>query len=132
MSKGWPRQGNLPNPSTRYAKRCIYIYSQRKYYWCPQNAYLFLVNFQFVNYYNIEIEIRHFSLLLPIYLTIFRLCFIFCIGFVDWMASFMYCLPYSYCSTNYSDYFTLLKAIANSNSNLFAIASNKSELKRQL
>ena len=49
-------------------------------------------------------------------------------SFVDWlMASFLYCLPYSYRSSNYCDSnscrsFTLLKALAKSNGNLFAIA----------
>jgi hypothetical protein len=48
--------------------------------------------------------------------------------FVDWfMASFLYCFPYSYCSSNYWNSnscrsFTLLKALAKSNGNLFAIA----------
>ena len=47
------------------------------------------------------------------------------------MASFLYCFPYSYCSCNYCDSnscrsFTLLKALAKSNGNLFAI-SFKSE-----
>ena len=41
----------------------------------------------------------------------------FIIRFVDWiMASFLYCFPYRYRS------FTLLKALAKSNGNLFAIA----------
>ena len=58
-------------------------------------------------------------------------------SFVDWfMASFLYCFPYSYCSSNYCDsnscrFFTLLKALAKSNSNLFAIAY-KSEKERQV
>ena len=57
------------------------------------------------------------------------LCFIFRISFVDWlMASFLYCSPYSYRSSNYRDSdscrsFRLLKAIAKTNGNLFAIAS---------
>ena len=61
----------------------------------------------------------------------------FCMSFVDWfMASFLYCFPYSYRSSNYCDSnscrsFTLLKALAKSNGNLFAIAS-KSERERQL
>ena len=43
------------------------------------------------------------------------------------MASFLYCFPYSYRSSNYCDSnscrsFTLLKALAKSNGNLFAIA----------
>ena len=47
------------------------------------------------------------------------------------MASFLHCSPYSYCSSNYSDSNSccslgLLKALAKSNGNLFAIAS-KSE-----
>ena len=42
-------------------------------------------------------------------------------SFVDWfMASFLYCFPYNYCSSNRS--FTLLKALAKSNGNLFAFA----------
>ena len=51
-------------------------------------------------------------------------------SFVDWfMASFLYCFPYSYRSSNYCDSnscrsFTLLKALAKSNGNLFAIAFN--------
>ena len=58
-------------------------------------------------------------------------------SFVDWlMASFLYCFPYSYRSSNYCDSnscrsFTLLKALAKSNGNLFAIAF-KSEKERQL
>ena len=52
------------------------------------------------------------------------------------MASFLYCFPYSYRSSNYCDSnscrsFTLLQALAKSNSNLFAIAF-KSEKERQL
>ena len=49
-------------------------------------------------------------------------------GFVDWfMTSFLYCFPYSYCSSNYCDsnncrFFTLLKAIAKSKSTHIAIA----------
>ena len=49
-------------------------------------------------------------------------------SFVDWfMASFLYCFPYSYRPSNYCDSnscrsFTLLKALAKSNGNLFAIA----------
>ena len=48
--------------------------------------------------------------------------------FVDWfMASFLFCFPYSYRSSNYCDSnscrsFMLLKALAKSNGNLFAIA----------
>ena len=63
------------------------------------------------------------------------LCFNFCMSFVDWfMASFLYCFPYSYRSSNYYDSnscrsFTLLKALAKSNGNLFAIAF-KSEKER--
>ena len=61
----------------------------------------------------------------------------FCMSFVLWfMASFLYCFPYSYRSSNYCDSnsyrsFTLLKALAKSNDNLFAIAF-KSEKERQL
>ena len=52
------------------------------------------------------------------------------------MASFLYCIPYSYRSSNYCDRnscrsFTLLKALAKSNDNIFAIAF-KSEKERQL
>ena len=50
------------------------------------------------------------------------------------MASFLYCSPYSYSSTNYRDSclsFTLLKALAKSTDYLFAIAS-KSEKEQQL
>ena len=49
-------------------------------------------------------------------------------SFVEWfMASFLYCFPYSYRSFNYCDSnscrsFTLLKALAKSNGYLFAIA----------
>ena len=56
------------------------------------------------------------------------LCFNFCISFVDWsMASFLYCFPYSYRSSNYCNSnscrsFTLLKAIAKSKSTHIAIA----------
>ena len=61
----------------------------------------------------------------------------FYMSFVDWfIASFLYCFPYSYRSSNYCDSdgchsFTLLKALAKSNGNLFAIAF-KSEKDRQL
>ena len=89
-----------------------------------------------------------FSLLLPIQLSLFQLCdskscrfqslcFNFCMSFVDWfMASFLYCFPYSYHSSNYCDSnscrsFMLLKALAKSSGNLFAIAF-KSEKERQL
>ena len=52
------------------------------------------------------------------------------------MASFLYCFPYSYRSSNYCDSnswssYTLLKALAKSKGNLFAIAY-KSEKERQL
>jgi hypothetical protein len=56
------------------------------------------------------------------------LCFNFCMIFVDWfMASFLYCFRNSYRSSNYCEStscrsFTLLKALAKSNCNLFAIA----------
>ena len=49
-------------------------------------------------------------------------------SFVEWlMASFLYCFPYSYRSSNYCDsnsccFFTLLNALAKSNGNLIAIA----------
>ena len=49
-------------------------------------------------------------------------------SFVDWfMASFLYCFPYSYRNSNYCDSnrcssFTLLKALAKCDGNLFAIA----------
>ena len=55
-------------------------------------------------------------------------CFNFCISFVDlFMASFLYCFPYSYRSSNYCDSnicrsFTLLKALAKSKSTHIAIA----------
>jgi len=58
-------------------------------------------------------------------------------SFVDWfMASFLYCFPYSYRSSNYCDSnsccsFTLLKALAKSTGNLFAIAF-KSVKERQV
>jgi hypothetical protein len=58
-------------------------------------------------------------------------------SFVDWfMASFLYCFPYSYCSSNYCDSnscrsFTLLKALAKSNGNLIAFTF-KSQKERQL
>jgi hypothetical protein len=51
-------------------------------------------------------------------------------SFVDWfMASFLYCFPYSYRSSYYCDSsFTLLKVLAKSNGNLIAIAfKNKKE-----
>ena len=55
-----------------------------------------------------------------------KICLKFCIGFIDWvMTSFLYCFPYS-CRS-----FTLLKALAKINGNLFAVAS-KSEEERQL
>ena len=50
--------------------------------------------------------------------------------FVDWfIASFLYCFPYSYRSSNYCDSnscrsFTLLKALAKSNGNLIAFKSD--------
>ena len=56
---------------------------------------------------------------------------------IDWfMASFLYCFPYSYRSSNYCDSnscrsFTLLKALAKSIGNLFAFAL-KSEKEQQL
>ena len=56
------------------------------------------------------------------------ICLNFCISFVDWfMATFLYCFPYSYRSPNYCDSnscrsFTLLNALAKGNGNLFAIA----------
>ena len=49
-------------------------------------------------------------------------------SFVDrFMGSFLYCFPYSCLSSNYCDinsfhFFTLLKALAKRNGNLFAIA----------
>ena len=58
-------------------------------------------------------------------------------SFVDWfMASFLYCFPYSYRSSNYCDSnsccsIKLLKALSKSNGNLIAIAF-KSEKERQL
>ena len=67
--------------------------------------------------YPLKMAILDFSLLLY-----------FCMSFVDgFMASFLYCFPYSYRSSNYCDsnscrFFTLLKALAKSNGNLFAIA----------
>ena len=71
---------------------------------------------------------------LPLYTTLVHFCYLtlfdcgICISFWDWfMASFLYCFPYNYCSSNYCDSnscrsFTLLKALAKSNDNLFAIA----------
>ena len=59
------------------------------------------------------------------------------ISFLDWfMASFLYFFPYSYrssnnCNSNSCRSFTLLKALAQSNGNLIAIAF-KSEKERQL
>ena len=79
--------------------------------------------------------ILDFSLLQKLSLLISLLKFLY--EFVDWfMASILYCFPYSYRSSNYCDsnsccYFTLLKALAKSNGNLFAIAF-KSEKERQL
>ena len=53
-------------------------------------------------------------------------------SFVDWfMASFLYCFPYSYCDSNSCCSFTLLKALVKSNGNLIAIAF-KREKERQL
>ena len=92
---------------------------------------------------NISIEILNFSLLLPISYRSSKFAiakvvalnlfapFSF-IRFVDrFMASFLYCFPSNYRSSNYCDSnshrsFTLLKALAKSNGNIFAIAS-KSE-----
>ena len=52
------------------------------------------------------------------------------------MASFLYCCPYSYRSSNYCDSnscrsFTLLKALAKSNGNLFAIAFKSEKVGRE-
>ena len=50
---------------------------------------------------------------LSLFISLLQLC----MSFVDWyMASFLYCFPYSYRS------FTLLKALAKSNGNLIAMA----------
>ena len=53
------------------------------------------------------------------------------------MASFLYCFPYSYRSSNYCDSnscrsFTLLKALAKSNGNLIAIAFKSEKLGRAI
>ena len=62
----------------------------------------------------------------PLKMVIFPI-FRFCMSFEDWyMLSFLYCFPYSYHSSNYCDSnsfrsFTLLKALAKSNGNLFTI-----------
>ena len=59
------------------------------------------------------------------------LCLNFCMSFVDWfMASFLYCFPYSYRSSNCCS-FTLLKALAKSNCNLFAIAFKSDKFKER-
>ena len=55
-----------------------------------------------------------FSLLPPILLSLFQLCFNFCISFVNWfMASFLHYLPYSYCSSNCCDRKRAIKKEAN-------------------
>ena len=113
-----------------------------------QNAKIFLLSFKNGNFSNIAIAILDFSLLLPIQLLLFQLCnsksccsqslcLNFCMNFVNWfMASFLFCFPYRYCSYNYCDSnsycsFTLLKVLAKSKGNLFAIAF-KSVKERQL
>ena len=106
------------------------MYSRQKYYCYHQNVKSFLLPFKNGNFFNIVIAILDFSVL-PLLISIF------CMSFVYWfMASFLYCFPYSYCSSNYCDSnscrtFTLLKALAKSNGNLIPIAF-KSEKERQL
>ena len=84
-------------------------------YWIIQR---FLVHYQTLYFSNIAIALNR-SL---------SLSFNFCISFVEWfMASFVYCFPYSYRSSNYCDSnscrsFTLLKALAKSKSKHIAIA----------
>ena len=87
----------------------------------------------------------NFSRLLPIKLLLYQLCdgksfrslLNFMYQFVRYfMASFLHCFPYSYCSSNYCNSnhrrsFSLLKAIAKSNAILFAMAS-KIKKERQL
>ena len=64
----------------------------------------------------------------PFHSNVQRWNFLYCMNFVYWfMASFLYCFPYSYRSSNYCDSnsccsFTLLQALAKSNGNLIAIA----------
>ena len=87
---------------------------------------------------NIAIAILNFSLLLPLCYRSFNFAIAklsllipllhFFIRFLDWfMASFLYCFPYSYRSSSYCDSnscrsFTLLKALAKSKSTHIAIA----------
>ena len=72
-----------------------------------------------------------FSIAKVVALNVFASIFVF----VDWfIASFLYCFPYSYrssnyCSSNSCRSFTLLKALAKSNGNIIAIAF-KSEKER--
>ena len=108
---------------------------------CPElwNIINVLVKLAYWIKSNIAIAIFNLTLLLPIWLSLFQFCdskvvalnpfaSIFCISFVDWfMTSFLYCFPYSYCSSNYCDSnscrsFTLLKALAKSKSTHIAIA----------
>ena len=80
----------------------------------------------------------------PLKMVIFQYCFSFCLTlfyllqflYIWYMASFLYCFPYSYrssncCNSNSCRSSTLLKALAKSNGNPFAIAF-KSEKERQL
>ena len=66
------------------------------------------------------------------------LCLNLCMSFVDWfMASFLSCFPYSYRSSNHCDSnschsFMLLKSLAKSNGNLFAIAFKSKKEKQPL
>ena len=104
---------------------CNILYSQRKYYCYHQNAKYLKKNG------NLAIAILDFSILLPIWLSLFQICdskscrswslwLNFFMSFVDWFIA-----SYSYRSSNYCDsYLTLLKALAKSNGNLFAFKSD--------
>ena len=125
MLKKLPLHTRIYNLKYPYFK----INTNKKWY---KNRYLFLFKGAYWISSNIAIAILNFSLLIPIYLSLFQLClslcFNFCISFVDWfMASFLYCFPYSYRSSKYCDSnscrsFTLLKALAKSKSTHIAFA----------
>ena len=99
-----------------YLNHFFILYFPRSYFWCSQIAKLIKKKLYFS---NIVIAILDFSLLLPfsyhssnfvigkvVALNFFALLFI---CFVHWfMASFLYCSPYSYRSSNYRS-FSILK-----------------------
>ena len=112
----------------------LYNYSRRKYYWCRENANNFWYSIQFLlQYCDIAPQLS----LLQLCNSYQSLFFFFCIGFVYWfVASYLYCFPYSFRSSNNCDNnscrsFMLSKAIAKSNGYLISIAV-KSEKEQQL